>query len=217
MIHLCLSRAGTGKTYWLEQQRANILIDCTHKSHRSILAAIATAATLDFPARASIDDLVQLITAAPITTIALDNIDRTSPKLCYSLLTIAEKHTIYATATDRKRILVLLERNAAILLQPPAANIRAILAAHYPNLTSETVRHIASIAKTPAAALNLARAASAGTQPAPAPTSIMPLIAIATLSIITLIIRQHLNDAALAAAAIAAASLIRRKLWYNRT
>jgi len=213
VIHLCLAPPGTGKSHWLENQRADVRITCTNKSHRAALTAIADTLHLDYPSRASIDDLITLILHSPPCTIALDDIDRTSPKIAYTIMQLAARHTILATATDRRRIRPLLDRQAAIIETPPRADIRAILQDRYPDLSPAAIRRITSIATTPAAALHIAESVRAG-QPLPQAPSHdwTPLIALLTLSLIYLL-RTQARNPAIAAALLATGYIVRRWMW----
>ena len=213
MIRLCLAPPGAGKTHWLENQRADVTVPCTNKSHRAVLTAIADALHLDYPSRASIDDLITLIMQAPPCTLALDDIDRTATRLCYTLLTLATRHNILATATDRKRIKPLLDRQAAIIVPPPPAPIADIVASRYPDLTPAQVRRIAALAHTPSAALHIAESVHAG-QPLPQPPSHdwTPLIALAALAIIYLI-RYQTDTPTIAAILLASGYVVRRWMW----
>ena len=212
VIHLCLALPGTGKSHWLQSQNADI-IGCTNKSHRAILCAIADAMGITYQSRASIDDLIALIMQAPPCTIALDDIDRTSPRISYTLLTLTTRHTILATATDRKRIKPLLDRQAAIIVPPPRADIRAILASRYPDLSPAAIRRISSVATTPAAAIHIAESVRAG-QPLPQAPSHdwTPLIALAALAIIYLL-RYQTDTPTTAAILLAVGYVVRRWMW----
>jgi len=152
MIRLLIAGPGTGKSHWLQNQRAAITVPCTNKSHRGVLCAIADDMGITYQSRASIDDLVALVLGQAPTTIALDDVDRTSPKLCYTILSMASRHTVLATATDRKRIKPLLDRQAAIIVPLSPAPIADIIAGRYPDLSPAQVRRIQQIASTPAAA-----------------------------------------------------------------
>ena len=214
MIRLCLAPPGTGKSHWLESQRADVRISCTNKSHRSVLTDIADALHLDYPSRASIDDLITLIMQAPPCTLALDDIDRTAARLCYTLLTLTTRHQILGTATDRKRIKPLLDRQAAIIVPPPPAPIADIVASRYPDLSPAQIKRIAALAHTPAAALHIAESVHAG-QPLPAPpaVSIYPILLIVSLAALTFI--RHSVDFSPAVLALISgvAFYVRRLLW----
>jgi hypothetical protein len=216
MIRLCLAPPGTGKSHWLESQRADVRISCTNKSHRSVLTDIADALHLDYPSRASIDDLITLIMQAPPCTLALDDIDRTAARLCYTLLTLTTRHQILGTATDRKRIKPLLDRQAAIIVPPPPAPIADIVASRYPDLTPAQVRRIAALAHTPAAALHIAESVHAG-QPLPAPpaVSIYPVLLIVSLAALAFIRYYSAFDFSPAVLALISgvAFYVRRLLW----
>jgi len=219
MIRLCLAEPGTGKSHWLASQQAEILVACTNKSHRAVLAAIADALHLDYPSRASIDDLITLILSAPSARIALDDIDRTAAKLCYSLLLLAQKHEIYCTATEKRRIRPLLDRQAAIIVPPQPAPIAGIVSSRYPDLSPAQIKRIAALAHTPAAALHIAESVHAG-QPLPAPpaVSIYPVLLIVSLAALAFI--RYYSDwdlSPVTLALISAGALyLRRLLWSTR-
>lgn len=212
MIRLLIAPPGNGKSHWLSRQKASARVDCTNKSHRAVLASIADQLGYEYPSRASIDDLIQLILAAPPTIIALDNIDRTSTKLCYSLLTLT-RHEIYCTATEKRRIKPLLERQAAILIPPPKPNIAAIVAEHFPDLQPQIRHRIAKMTDNPAAAINIAHAIRNG-EPLPTPPSqdIKPLLFLILLSSLYLL-RWHNKNEIIAATLLVAGYLIRRIIW----
>ncbi len=216
MIKLLIAAPGNGKTHWLREQPTDAYVDCTTKSHRAALSTIADALHCTYPSRASIDDLIQLILTAPSTTIAFDNIDRTSQKLCYSLLTLSTKHKIFCTATERRRVKPLLDRQAAILIPPPPVKIEKVVAEHYPNLSPQETRRIAALTDNPAAALNIAASVQAG-QPLPAPPaqSLFPLILIASITAIAFL--RYYSPFELSPIALALISgiafYIRRLLW----
>jgi len=213
MIRLLIAGPGSGKSHWLTSQRADVHISCTNKSHRAVLAAVADALRLTYPNRASIDDIISLILHAPPCTLALDDIDRTSPKLCYTLLTLTTHHSIIATATDRRRIRPLLDRQAAIIVPLPPAPIADIVATRYPDLSPAQLRRIQQIASTPAAALHIAESVRQG-QPLPEPPSHdwTPLIALIALSLIYLI-RYHADQPLLLATLLSAGYVVRRWMW----
>jgi hypothetical protein len=216
MIRLCLAPPGTGKSHWLESQRADVRVDCTHKSHRAVLCAIADSLHLEYSTRASIDDLITLITQSPPCTLALDDIDRTATRLCYTLLTLANRHNIIATATERRRVKPLLDRQAAIVVPLPPAPIADIVASRYPTLTPAQVRRIAALAHTPAAALHIAESVHAG-QPLPAPpaVSIYPVLLIVSLAALAFIRYYSAFDFSPAVLALISgvAFYVRRLLW----
>jgi hypothetical protein len=168
---------------------------------------------ITYQSRASIDDLIALILQQAPTTIALDDVDRTSPRIAYTILSLASRHTIIATATDRRRIRPLLDRQAAIIEQLPPANIRAILQERYPDLSPAQIRRIASIATTPAAALHIAESVRNG-QPLPQAPSHdwTPIIALTTLAIIYLL-RYQTDTPTIAAILLAAGYVVRRWMW----
>lgn len=215
MIHLCLADPGTGKTHWLESQQANITIPCTNKSHHAILAAIADNLQLSYAGRASIDDLLQIILAAQPTKLALDDIDRTATKFCYSLLSLSTRHKIYCTATEKRRIKPLLDRQAAIIEPPPPAPIAAIIAEQYPDLSPKQIRRIATLSSTPAAALNIAESVRRGTPlPSPPTTNLFPILAITLLTTLTFLRYNDFNLSPVTLALISGiAFYIRRLIW----
>jgi len=216
MIRLCLAPPGSGKSHWLQSQKADIRTGCTNKSHRAILCAIADALHLDYPSRASIDDIIALILHSPPCTLALDDIDRTATRLCYTLLTLANRHNIIATATERRRVKPLLDRQAAIVVPLPPAPIADIVASRYPDLTPAQVRRIAALAHTPAAALHIAESVHAG-QPLPAPpaVSIYPVLLIVSLAALAFIRYYSAFDFSPAVLALISgvAFYVRRLLW----
>jgi len=218
MIRLCIAPPGTGKSHWLESQRADVRVDCTHKSHRAVLCAIADSLHLDYPTRASIDDLIARVLGAPPCTIALDDIDRTATRLCYTLLTLANRHNIIATATatERRRVKPLLDRQAAIIVPLPPAPIADIITNRYPDLSPAQVRRIAALAHTPAAAIHIAASVRAG-QPLPAPptTSIYPVLLIVSLAALAIIRYQYQSAVSPAVIALISgiAYYVRRLLW----
>lgn len=215
MIKLMLAQPGAGKSHWLAQQNANVVVDCTNKSHRAILCTIADTLGYQYPSRASIDDVLRIIAHAPAQSIALDNIDRTSVKICYTLLALSGRHQIYATATTRKRVTPLLDRQAAILVPPPAVHIKNIISARYPNLTPRDIARIAQIASNPAAAINLAEAIQRGeTQlPPPPAKSLYPLVLICALAILAYLRYTDLLSPVTLALVSGVALWIRRLLW----
>lgn len=216
MIKLCLAGPGEGKTHWLRSQRAQILIPCTNKSHRSILAAVADNLNLAYPSRASIDELLSLILAAPSTSLAFDDIDRTAIKFCFSLLTLSTRHEIYCTATEKRRIKPLLDRQAAIIEPPPPAPIVEIVASRYPDLPPDKIRQIAALAQSPAAALNIAESIRHGAPlPTPPTQSLFPIVIILSLAALAFI-RYYSNlelNPILLSALTGIAFLIRRIGW----
>jgi len=138
-------------------------------------------------------------------------------RLCYSLLTLATRHTIKATATERRRVKPLLDRQAAIIVPLPPAPIADIVANRYPTLTPAQVRRIAALAHTPAAALHIAESVSAG-QPLPAPptVSVFPILLIASLAVLAYL-RYYSHVAAVSPVTLALISgiafYVRRLLW----
>lgn len=216
MIRLCLSAPGTGKSHWLASQRAQVFVACTNKSHRSILAAVADDLHISYSSRASIDDLISLIFAHPPTKLAFDDIDRTAVKFCYSLLTLSQKHEIYCTATEKRRIKPLLDRQAAIIEPPPPAPIAEIVANRYPDLPPAKIRRIAALAQSPAAALNIAESVKRGAPlPAPPTQSLFPVLLILSLAALAFI--RYYSDFDFSPVTLALISgfafYLRRLLW----
>lgn len=192
MLHLCIGKPGGGKSYWLASQ-VGIIIQCTNKSHRAILAASADALGLEYDKRASIDDLLNLLAGAPASAIGFDDIDRASAKFCFSILRLAQHHEIYATATNKskKRIAPILERRAAILYHPDVPDLALVVQKQHPQLHPALCRKIAGMADSPASAVNLAQQIAAGKTPAPTPTNIAPIVALLAVGAATFILRQH--------------------------
>jgi len=193
-----------------------VRVACTNKSHRAVLCAIADALQISYPSRASIDELISLILSAPPCIIALDDIDRTAMRLCYTIITLAARHTIIATATERRRVKPLLDRQAAIIVPLPPAPIAAIVATHFPDLSPAQIRRIAALAHTPAAALHIAESVRAG-QPLPDPptVSVFPILLIGALAALVFI--RHYSEFDFSPAVLALISgvafYVRRLLW----
>jgi hypothetical protein len=215
---LCIGGSGTGKSYWLAGKRPDFIIPCTNKSHKAVLQAIATALGLQFSNRDSIDDLISSILAAPPARIGLDDVDRSPAiRLPYTLMNLATRHTILATATDKKRIRPILDRQAAILESPPTCDLAELIRSRYPGLTPTQIRHITSIAQTPAAALNAASNLANGLPiPQPKATDMTILLVIGLLTILYLL-RFQLHDPTLTAALIAVGYAIRRLIYRYRS
>jgi hypothetical protein len=192
------------------------LVDCTNKAHRAALVSICDQIGTPADSRASIDDVLALLLATSPQTIALDNIDRAPRKMMYSLLSLSTVHTIYATATTRKQLAPLLERQGAIIVPVPPLDLGAIVRAHHPTLDPAAVRRIVSTASTPAAALHIAQAGERG-EPIPAPPSkpIIPLLAIVMLAGITYLRADTEAPAVVIALVSGIAYYIRRVLWRN--
>ncbi|MBC7334819.1 MAG: hypothetical protein H5U01_00920 [Clostridia bacterium] len=189
---------------------------CANKSHRAVLAAIADGLHLEYPSRASIDDLISLILRAQSCTLALDDIDRIATRLCYSLLSLSTRHNIIATATECRRVKPLLDRQAAIIVPLPPVPIAAIVADRYPDLSPTQVHRIAALAHTPAAALYVSESVHAG-QPLPASpaTSIYPVLLIVSLAALAFIRYYSAFDFSPAVLALISgvAFYVRRLLW----
>lgn len=209
MIYLAIAPAGWGKSHWLHTHGGAAVIDCTHASHKTILLACANDDTLS---RASIAEIIAALTALPPTTIHLDNVDRTSPKIMYSLLTLSNAgHIIYATATERKKCAVITDRQAAVIIEIPRPPLRAIIPADIP---PRTAAKIAQLATTPAAIINLSAAARAGAPlPPPPATNIYPIIIIVTLAAIALWRQSAHATPAIIALIGGTAYWLRRQLW----
>jgi len=211
-MKLMIANAGTGKTYWLTQQRGSY-IDTTHKSHRAVLCAIADALGIGYASRDSIDELIEIICSAPATSpILLDNIDRPPPRLCYSLLTIAQRHDIIATATLPQRVAIITDRAAAQIIPPPRVDIAALIPADIPRRVAARIR---ATAHTPAAVIAAVAAARRGdalpTQPTATAT---PLIALAALAVIYLL-RYDTSSPVIMALLLAVGYVVRRIMWHR--
>lgn len=171
---------------------------------------------LAYPSRASIDDLLSLILAAPPTSLAFDDVDRTAIKFCFSLLTLSTRHEIYCTATEKRRIKPLLDRQAAIIEPPPPAPIAEIVANRYPDLPPAKIRRIAALAQSPAAALNIAESVKRGAPlPAPPTQSLFPVVLIVSLAALAFL--RSYSDFELSPVTLALISgfafYLRRLLW----
>ncbi len=187
-MRLMIAPAGSGKTYWLENQSAEIRIDCTNLPHRATLCAVATALLLEYQTRATVDELTAAINTAPPVKIALDNIDRCGNKLQYSLLAISARHDVTATATLAKRVTIITERTAAVLVPAPRVSLSEVARLNAPTLTPSQIKRVALVATTPAHAVRLAVAIANGEQIPTPPTSnnnwIMLMIGIAIIAYI---------------------------------
>lgn len=216
MMRLLIAGPGEGKSYWLSQQQAEIFIDCTLLSHWHILEKIALEMNIEIPKRATIADILELIQQAQPAKIAFDNIDRAPAKFIFSILAMAEKHEILATATEKKRIRPILERRAAVIVPAPRPDIRKILSEKFPDLPPEKISRISMTANTPGEAIQIAKAISEGQEiPQPQPRSLAPILIIVGLSAITFI-RYYSNvelNPAILAALTGIAFLIRRLGW----
>lgn len=210
-MKLMIAAAGAGKTHWLRSQHGEY-IDCTHKSHRAVLCSIADTLAVGYETRASIDDLITYICAAPPTPILLDNIDRPPPKLCYSLLTIAAHHDITATATDPRRVSIITDRAAAQIVPPPRVDLTALIPADLPHRTAARIR---ATAHTPAAVTAAVAAARRGDPlPTPPPANATPIIALAVMGIIYLL-RYDASSPVIMALLLAVGYVIRRIMWHR--
>lgn len=214
MIRLLIASAGAGKTHWLQSEQPDVLIDCTLRSHRAVLCAIADSMGLTYPARATMDDLIRLITSSRKTTIGLDNIDRTSRKIAYTIMALAYHHDVACTATSRDRIMPLVDRQAAIMIEPPVCDIPAMLRARYPTLSDADIRRIAQVATSPAAATHVAQATLAGMPvPSPPTVSAYPLVLVMIIGLVSYI-RWQTDMPAYGVAMVAGiAYYLRRQLW----
>lgn len=203
MIRLLIAPAGAGKTHWLTAQHADVYVDCTTPSHRQVLVLIASAIATHPDSRTSIADIVQSITTAPHRTIALDNIDRAAPKLQYSILSIAARHDVVATATDPHRVTIITDRAAAELVDLPKPDLREVVLTAAPNLSPDQIRQALAHANTPAQATHAARAIRDGkTPPTPRTVNLMPLIVLALIYALYLLRYEHLTPAITALAAV---------------
>ena len=169
------------------------MLDLTFLSHRAALVALADAVGAEVPKRATLAALVQALRRHP-STARLDNIDRGGRKVLYSLVLLgAAGWEIYATATDRRRIAPLLERQAAILVPYEPPNLADVVRGVWPEATPADIARILSLAKTPAAAANLARLAAAGEplDAPPPPRSLYPLFTVAVIVLLALWKNAH--------------------------
>lgn len=213
MLTICIGRPGTGKTHWLVSQNPTVMVDGTNKSHRLVLATIADALSISYSSRSTIDDLINLITSTSATTIGIDNIDRLSLKANYSVLRLAQHHTVFATATDRKRIRHILERHTARIVSPPPCDIRKMLAERYPELPATVCASIAATAPNPAAAVAAAEAILSGQpEPTPTATNLTPLLALFAMAFIY-VLRWHHHEPLAYVLLTVLAILARRLSW----
>lgn len=221
MLHLLLAGPGQGKTYWLRHQAPDTpLLSCGLLSHRSMLMRLAEAQGLDLPKRATIADLVALLREHPGRA-RLDDVDRIGRKALYSIMELsAAGWEFWATATDRRRMRPILERQAAHLVQHEPPDLADVVRSVWPDATPADLARIRSLAKTPAAAANLARMAAAG-EPLDAPPparSLYPLLTIAVIIGLALWKQSHadaLDYATLTAITLTLYYLRRR--FYLRT
>jgi hypothetical protein len=217
VIHLLLAKPGTGKTHWLSSH--DIVIDCTNTPHRAALVAVCERLALRYDNRATIDELLQVLLVTEPATLAFDNVDRTSPKFLFSLLSLSQVHSLYITATSKARIQVLIDRQSAILVDPPkipADKLAQIVKEKYPALTSAQVMKITSVASTPAAAVNLANAIASGEMknlPVAPSKSILPILAIVAVTIMLFIRYEYELTPAMYALLGALGYYARRLLW----
>lgn len=217
LIHLLLTPPGMGKTHWLSSH--NIVVDCTNTPHRATLTTLCDSEKIDYENRATIDDLLRLLLAAPPSTFAFDNIDRTSPKLLFSLLALSQTHSLYVTATNKKRVQVLIDRQSAILVPVPrvtSSQIKNIVKELYPELSLIQVEKITSIATTPASAVNLANAIASGEMknlPIPPSKSILPVLAIVIIAAMIFMRYNYEFNPATLSLITALGFYLRRMLW----
>lgn len=208
-MKLLIANAGAGKSHWLRQQ-SGIYIDCTHKPHRAVLCAIADALGIDYPSRASIDDLISHICAAQPTSLLIDNIDRPAPRMCYSIIAIAAVHSVTATATDPRRVAIITDRAAAHIVPPPRVDIAALIPPDIPHRDAIRIR---ATAHTPAAAIAAVAAVRRGDPPpTPPPANATPIIALIALGIVYLL-RYDANSPVIMALLLALGYVIRRFMW----
>jgi len=216
MIRLLIAPAGGGKTWWLMHQAPHDapLLDLTLTTHRQALVALADAVGVEIPRRATIADLVALLATCQAKA-RLDNIDRAGRKVLYSVMALAEAGwEIWATATDRRRVRVLLERQAAVLVPYRSPDLADVIKTAWPEATAADIARIRSLAKTPAAAANLARLAAAGEPlnvPPPA-RSLYPMLSIGV--IIALALWKQAHAEALDYATLTAVTLL--MYWLRR-
>lgn len=193
MLYLLLAPPGGGKTYWLQQQAPESpFLPLAHMSHRQALATLAEAQGIESK-RLTIWELVQALRERPGTA-RLDDLDQVGRKALYSFLALSSAGWVfYATGSDRKRLAPILERQAAILVPYEPPDLAAVVRQAWPSAGPADVARILSLAKTPAAAANLARMAAAGAPlDAPPPArSLYPLVVIALIIGLALWKQQH--------------------------
>ena len=219
MLRLLIAPAGGGKTYWLTHAAPvdSPLLDLTFTSHRQALIALAQAVGVEVPRRATIADLVALLKQHPGTA-RLDNLDRAGKKALFSVMALSEAGwDFWATASDRRRVAPVLERQAAQLVPYNPPDMAAVVRSVWPEATSTDIARIRSLAKTPAAAANLARAAARG-EPltaTPPARSLYPLLTIAAIVLLALWREQHAAtlDAALLTAITLTLYYLRRRFY----
>ena len=195
MIRLLIAPAGGGKTFWITHEAPDgaVLVDMTLTTHRQTLVTLAGAVGVEVPPRSTIADMVALLAEHPAAA-RLDNLDRAGKKALYSVMALAAAGwDIWATATERKRIAPLLERQAAQLVPYHPPDLGDVVLATWPQAMPADVARIRSLAKTPAAAANLARMAAAG-EPLNAPPparNLYPLLSVAVIVLLALWKQQH--------------------------
>lgn len=218
MIHMLIAKAGHGKTHWLSCHKT--VVDCTTTSHRAALVLLCESLDIGIENRATIEDLIRSICALPNKeTFAFDNVDRTSPKFLYTLLELSKVHDVYITATEKKKVNILIDRQSAILHPTPvlpSSKIKEIVAEKYPALTNAQVEKITSLSSSPASAMNLANAIASGEMknlPIPPSKNILPLLAIVIIAVIAFI-RYDADLNPVTMSIITALGLyMRRMLW----
>ena len=218
MLRLMLAPPGVGKTHWLNTLRRPdaVVVQCANMSHKAILRSICEQAGIEHSTHDTINDLLVAIVDARPMVILLDNIDRTSKRFQFSLLAIGQVHDVYCTATERRKVDVLTDRGAAILVPPPRYNIRAILAERFPDLDAHQVQRICATATTPAAAVNMAQAIRQGAGdelPAPPQVSLAPVLIILAMGLIYFVRYESLQNPFIIASIPGVAWYIRRLMW----
>ncbi len=195
MLYLLLAPAGGGKTHWLRGlgDGHGPYLPLGLLTHRSMLLRLAEAVGVEPPRRATIADLVTLLQDHPGRA-RLDDLDRIGRKALYSVLALSSSGWVfYATATDRRRVRPILERQAARLVPYEPPDLATVIRATWPQATAADVARIRSLARTPAAAANLARLAAAGERldAPPPPRSLYALLTVAVIVGLALWKQQH--------------------------
>jgi hypothetical protein len=215
---MLIAKPGHGKTHWLSHHKT--IVDCTTTSHRAALVLLCESLNIGIQNRATIEDLIRSICALQTKEVfAFDNVDRTSPKFLYTLLELSKVHDVYITATEKKKVNILIDRQSAILHPTPAlpsSKIKEIVHEKFPTLTSGQVEKITSLSSSPASAMNLANAIDSGEMknlPIPPSKNILPLLAIVIIAVIAFIrYEAELNPVTMSI--ITALGLyMRRVLW----
>jgi hypothetical protein len=168
----------------------------------------------------TIEDLVHSICTLQTKEIfAFDNVDRTSPKFLYTLLELSKVHDVYITATEKKKVNILVDRQSAILHPTPAlpsSKIKEIVHEKFPALTSGQVDKITSLSSSPASAMNLANAIDSGEMknlPIPPSKNILPLLAIVIIAVIAFIRYDAELNPVTMSIVTALGLYMRRMLW----